>query len=195
MKFSPGFLFVEKEYYAILIKTYCMAEIETKRSAEKKKRFNKKSTRVDLTPMVDLGFLLLTFFVFTTALTTPMAMNVVMPFDKTIDNDPVCESCVLTVLLDKDNRIKYYEGAVENNPPVKETGFAPEEIRTVLMQKKAAVKKARGNGSEFILIIKPAAASNFKNFVDITDEVTICEIKKYYIVELKDADKRILVKK
>lgn len=171
-----------------------MAEIETKRSAEKKKRFNKKSTRVDLTPMVDLGFLLITFFVFTQALTTPMAMDLAMPF-KTDPSDEICESCVLTVLLDKDNRIKYYEGAVENNPPIKETGFAPEELRTVLMQKKAAVEKARGSGDQFVLIIKPSAASNFKNFVDITDEVTICQIKRYYIDELNEADKGILLKK
>ena len=172
-----------------------MAEIETKRSAEKKKRFNKKSTRVDLTPMVDLGFLLLTFFVFTTKLSEAKAMDLVMPYDK-VDTakDPVCESCVLTVILDKDNRIKYYEGALENNPAIKETGYAPGEIRAVLMQKKTAVKNVRGN-DQFILIIKPSAASNFKNFVDITDEVTICQIKKYYIDELKEADKRILLKK
>jgi len=172
-----------------------MAEIETKKSNEKKKRLNKKSTRVDLTPMVDLGFLLLTFFVFTTALSTPMAMNLVMP-DDNIDtiNDPVCESCVLTVLLDKDNRIKYYEGAAENNPPVKETGFASEQIREVLMEKKASVEKVRGSADQFILIIKSSSASNFKNFVDITDEVTICQIKKYYVDELSRADKNILLK-
>ena len=172
-----------------------MAELETKRSNEKKRKFNKKSTRVDLTPMVDLGFLLITFFVFTTTLSTPKAMDLVTPYDKTIITDPVCQSCVLTVLLDKDNRIKYYEGAVENNPPVKETGFAPEQIRTVLMQKKADVMKVRGNADRFILIIKASAASNFKNFVDITDEVTICQIKKYYVDELSDADKKILQKK
>jgi biopolymer transport protein ExbD len=172
-----------------------MAEIETKRSSEKKKRVNKKSTRVDLTPMVDLGFLLLTFFVFTTALSQPMAMNLMVPKDETGPDDPVCESCVLTVLLDKDNRIKYYEGAVENNPPVKETGFSPAEIRTVLMQKKANVEKIRGSGDQFILIIKPSKGSNFKNFVDITDEVTICQIKRYYVDELKEADKRLLLKK
>ncbi len=172
-----------------------MAEIETKRSAEKKKRFNKKSTRVDLTPMVDLGFLLLTFFVFTTSLTEAKAMELMMPYDKVKPDDKVCESCVLTVLLDKDNRIKYYEGAVENNPPVKETGFAPDEIRTILMQKKASVEKVRGSGDQFILIIKPSAASSFKNFVDITDEVTICQIKKYYVDEIKDEDKRILQEK
>ena len=172
-----------------------MAEIETKRSAEKKKRFNIKSTRVDLTPMVDLGFLLITFFVFTAALAKPMVMDLVMPYDRVEPSDKICESCVLTVLLDKDNTIKYYEGAADNNPPIKETGFAPDEIRTVLMEKKAAVKNLRGNADQFILIIKPSAASSFKNFVDITDEVTICQVKRYYIDELSDADKRILLKK
>jgi biopolymer transport protein ExbD len=145
--------------------------------------------------MVDLGFLLITFFVFTTTMTTQTAMNLVMPYDKKIDTDPVCESCVLTVLLDKGNRVKYYEGAVENGPLIKETGFSPEEIRTVLMQKKAAVKLARGNADQFVLIIKPSAASNFKNFVDMTDEVAICQVKRYYIDELNDADKRLLLKK
>lgn len=173
-----------------------MAAIETKRSNNKKKKSNKKSTRVDLTPMVDLGFLLITFFVFTTTMSTPMAMNLVMPDDKNdIIKDPVCQSCVLTVLLDKGNRIKYYEGAVENNPTVKETGYAPEEIRAVLMQKKAGVEKVRGNADQFILIIKSSAASNFKNFVDITDEVTICQVKKYYVDELIQADKNILLNK
>ena len=172
-----------------------MAEIEIKRSNGKKKKFNKKSTRVDLTPMVDLGFLLLTFFVFTTALSKPMAMNVDMPYDKLPITDDVCESCVLTVILVKDNRIKYYEGAIEKNPPIKETGFAANEIRTVLMNKKEAVKKLRGNNDQFILIIKASAESNFKNFVDITDEVTICQVKRYYIDELSEADKKILQKK
>ncbi len=172
-----------------------MAEIETKRANGKKKRFNKKSTRVDLTPMVDLGFLLLTFFVFTSALSIPKTMDIMMPDDKKGPDDPVCESCVLTVLLDKNNQIKYYEGATENNPVVKETGFAPEQIRKILMQKKAQVQKVRGSADQFILIIKASAASNFKNFVDITDEVTICEIKKYYIDELSQADKNILLKK
>lgn len=172
-----------------------MAEIETKRSNSKKKTFNKKSTRVDLTPMVDLGFLLITFFVFTTTMSTPKAMDLVMPYDKAPPGDNICESCVLTVLLDKNNRIKYYEGAAENNPPVKETGFAPEQIRNVLMQKKADVIKARGGNDQFTLIIKASPASNFKNFVDITDEVTICQLKKYYIDELNEADKKILLEK
>jgi biopolymer transport protein ExbD len=170
-----------------------MAEIETKRSKEKKKRFNIKSTRVDLTPMVDLGFLLLTFFVFTTSMTQPKVMKVDTPYDAP-PGDKICESCVLTVLLDKGNRIKYYEGPAEKNPPIKETGYAPNEIRTILMQKKEAVKKLRGE-DQFILIIKAAPGSNFKNFVDITDEATICQIARYYIDEMKEVDKQILLRK
>jgi biopolymer transport protein ExbD len=171
-----------------------MAEIQTNRSTDKN-RLHKRTTRVDLTPMVDLGFLLLTFFVFTTNLSEAKAMNLVMPNDRVRPNDPVCESCVLTVLLNKKNRIEYYEGSPENAPAVKETGFAPEEIRTILMQKKASVEKLRGSSDQFVLIIKPGAECSFKNFVDITDEVTISQVKRYYIDEIKEADKRILLKK
>lgn len=172
-----------------------MAEIAINNQKSKKIRFNKKSTRVDLTPMVDLGFLLITFFVFTTTMSAPQAMDLVMPNDTKGPDDPVCQSCVLTVLLDKGNRIKYYEGAAENNPAIKETGFAPQQIREVLMQKKAAVQKSRGSADQFILIIKASPESNFKNFVDITDEVTICQIRKYYVDELNQADKQMLMAK
>ncbi len=183
-----------------------MAEMETKRSAhspqgsvgvlrtDKRKRVNKKSTRVDLTPMVDLGFLLLTFFVFTTSLTEAKTMDLVMPY-KSPPGDKLCQSCVLTVLLDKNSKIVYYEGALENNPSIQETGFGKEEIRTILMQKKEAVKMTRGNAEEFTLIIKASPSSNFKNFVDITDEVTICQITRYYIADLNEQDKNVLAKK
>lgn len=172
-----------------------MAEIETSRSKKKTKRFNKKSTRVDLTPMVDLGFLLITFFVFTTTMSTQTAMKVNMPVERDSINDPVCESCVLTVLLEKDNKIAYYEGAAENNPVLNETGYAPEEIRKVLINKMYRVATVRGKKEAFILIIKPTASSCFKNFVDITDEATICNIARYYIDEVREADKRLLEKK
>lgn len=168
-----------------------MGEIETKRSAAKNNRFKKRSTRVDLTPMVDLGFLLITFFVFTTTMSELKAMNVMVPKESDTENDPICESCVLTVLLDENNRIHFYEGDGANEPQVKKTGYAAEEIRKVLMQKKAAVKKLRGT-DQFILIIKPSAGSNFKNFVDIIDEAAICDLKRYYIDELTAADKELL---
>lgn len=171
-----------------------MADIEPKKLAVKNKRLHKKSTRVDLTPMVDLGFLLITFFVFTTTMSARTVMKIDMPYDKLPVPDDVCESCVLTVLLDKNNSIKYYEGAIENNPEIRETGYSPEQIRAVLMDKMKKVEKIRGKKEAFILIIKPTEGSSFKNFVDITDEVTICDIKRYYIDEMQESDKELLLK-
>jgi biopolymer transport protein ExbD len=174
-----------------------MAEMETTTSAKHKhgKKLNKKSTRVDLTPMVDLGFLLLTFFVFTTSMARPTAMNLITPNDKdSTVVTPICETCVLTVMLDKDNKIFYYEGMPENNPEVKETAFTTDGIRKVLLQKLAAVKAAKGTADDMVLIIKPGAGSAFKNFVDIADEVTINNIKHYFVDEINAADIKLLSK-
>jgi biopolymer transport protein ExbD len=157
-----------------------------------KTRFHEKNTRVDLTPMVDLGFLLISFFVFTTTLSQPTVMKLDMPNDKDTLKDPVCESCVLTVLLGKNNRIKYYEGSLGNKPRIGETTFSPGGIREVITEKKRAVKAARGREEAFILIIKPSDASTFQNFVDMADEVTINNIRRYYIDELTGDDKRLL---
>jgi biopolymer transport protein ExbD len=140
----------------------------------------KHSTRVDLTPMVDLGFLLITFFVFTTTMAKPTVMNIVTPNDKdSTVNDKISNSCVLTVMLENNNIIKYFEGE-ENNAEIKETNYSAEGIRKILVDKKQLVKKVRGK-DEMVLIIKPQAGSTFQNFVDITDEVAINAIKKYYI--------------
>src|SRR5882757_11426325 len=114
-----------------------MADIQTNTAKKIKgvKRLVKKSTRIDLTPMVDLGFLLITFFVFTSAMNKPKVIDLVNPIDSTEPTD-ICESCVLTVILDKDNTIDYYEGMPENNPAVKQTSFTVEGLRRVLLQKR-----------------------------------------------------------
>ncbi|MGG9963344.1 ExbD/TolR family protein [Ferruginibacter sp. SUN106] len=173
-----------------------MAEIQTSTAKPKYgKKLNKKSTRVDLTPMVDLGFLLLTFFVFTTSMAKPRAMNLVTPNDKIAGNPTeICESCVLTVMLDKDDKIFYYEGMPGNEAVVKETTFAPDGIRKVLLQKLKAVKDAKGTANDMVLIIKPGSESAFKNFVDMADEVTINNIKHYFLDEINADDEKLLAK-
>ena len=161
-----------------------MAEINLKTNNKNSGKIRpiKKSTRVDLTPMVDLGFLLITFFVFTTTMTKPTVMKVNVPFDNSTETDPVCTSCVLTVTLGKDNSIQYYEG--DDSANLKYSTY--EGIREIIQQKKKAVQLARNADYQMVLIIQPGKDCSFQNFVDITDEVTINNIKRYYIDDVSE---------
>lgn len=172
-----------------------MAEMETgsKRSDRSGKRMHKKSTRVDLTPMVDLGFLLITFFVFTTTMAKPRVMGIVSP--KPSDTESaVCESCALTVIPAAGDKIYYYEGMLQPGTELKSTGFTEAGLRTLLMQKKEKVQASRGNADELSLIIRPTDESTYKNFVDVLDEVSITAIKRYYIDDVTPQEKILLSK-
>lgn len=167
-----------------------MAEINSKTATTKRgvKGIIKKSTRVDLTPMVDLGFLLITFFVFTTTLSKPTVLKLDVPFPE--GNTHIAASAVLTVMLEAGNRIAYYEGKPENNPPLLETDYTPGGIRKMIQLKKDAVQRAMGSADQSVLIIKPTDAASFKNFVDMTDEISINGIKHYFIDEVNEADRK-----
>lgn len=166
-----------------------MANIENSQGRNlKKNAFVKKSTRVDLTPMVDLGFLLITFFVFTTTLSTPTVMNLNMPYDKVKPSDPICESCVLTIFLTANNIIKYYEGFPGKENIIKETTFGKSGIKEIILQKRKKVQIQKGSSDDFVMIIKPGKESSFQNFVDIVDEVAINDVKHYYTSETDNSD-------
>lgn len=182
---------MELQNSAISLKIIFMGEINNSSDSKKNihlKTLNKKSTRVDLTPMVDLGFLLITFFVFTTTMSQVKAMNLNMPDDKNaVEADLICETCTLTVVLGKNNSLYYYEG-MEANPQYKITDYSAAGIRNILVQKKKKVMAIR-HKDDFVLIIKTGALATFKNLVDIIDEANICCIKRYYMEELNATDK------
>jgi biopolymer transport protein ExbD len=165
-----------------------MSDIITPEKKKNGNRMVKKSTRVDLTPMVDLGFLLITFFVFTTTMSTSKAMGMVTPKEGTTINDPVCESCVITVLPTANNKIYYYEGS-EKNAKYKITDYSAAGLRTLLMKKKAAAKAINRDA---VLIIKPGATSSFKNLINIIDESNICMYKIYYLDKVNEEDKKLI---
>jgi biopolymer transport protein ExbD len=148
-----------------------MAEIEIKNNKGKHpiKRTAKKLIKVDLTPMVDLGFLLITFFVFTTTMAKATVMEIKSPVDEP-PADEVCNSCALTVLLDKNDALYYYQGAFEN-AELKKGSF--KTIRDIIQQQKQALQYTGRNVSQFSLIIKATDSASFRNFVDMADEVTI----------------------
>jgi biopolymer transport protein ExbD len=156
-----------------------MAELDTTTSGHKKgrgvKRSKKRSTRIDLTPMVDLGFLLITFFIFTTTITTPHALRVFLPKDVP-DNEkrPRAESSVITLLPAKNNLIYYYEGL----DPARLNTADYTTIRNILL-----AKKNRTGADPLEVIIKLTADANYKNAVDILDEMTIDNVPHYVLVE------------
>ena len=159
------------------------------------KKLHKKSTTVDLTPMVDLGFLLISFFVFTTTMARPKAMNIIMPDDKVPPGDIVCASCALTVLLQKNNVVKYYEGIANASTVLKETNFSPEGIRTIILQKIKSLAHVKGKtADDFVLIIKPTDESSFSSFVNMMDEAAINIVTHYYIGEIDNVDEMLLTK-
>ena len=168
-----------------------MAEFTNNQKQLKGKRLLKKSTRVDLTPMVDLGFLLITFFVFTTTMSTTKAMGMITPNDNdTSTTDLICESCVITVLPTANNKLYYYEGS-DKNAQYKITDYSAAGLRALLMKKKTAAKALNRDA---ILIIKPGAVSSFKNLINIIDESNICMYKRYYLDKISIKEENGLAK-
>lgn len=162
-----------------------MAEISQPATAKKSKGTvsKKRSTRVDLTPMVDLGFILITFFIFTTSLSELKAMALMAPNDKdpTIKDD-ICETCALTVILGENNMISYYEGLSEKAVFIPTT-YDASGLRKLITDKKKSVIQKRHH-DDFVLIIKPGIKSEFRNLIDAMDECAIGMVKKYYIDEI-----------
>lgn len=170
-----------------------MAEMQTKEGGgggggkQKGHRGKKLSTRVDLTPMVDLGFLLITFFMLTTTLQKPKTMNLFLPKDtkdSTLQNK-VKESQALTILLGKDHRVFYYEGTGQDpNTKLTETTFANKGgIRDEIIKKWLSVIQKSGGRDSMVAIIKPTAESDYEDMVNILDEMNINGIKKYALVD------------
>src|SRR4249919_1303128 len=132
-----------------------MAEISTGESHNKHKigvqKAKKLSTRVDLTPMVDLGFLLITFFIFTTTMSQPTAMKLILPDNKAKpeEQNKAKESGALTILLGKDNNVFYYEGTLQpNGANFKSSNF--KEIRDEIIHKKQTTDTA-----DLVIVLKP----------------------------------------
>ena len=171
-----------------------MAQIENTANVRKGKSFshNKKQIlKIDMTPMVDLGFLLITFFVFTTTMSTPKVTDLFMPSDKPVTIPPeLPNSLALSLLLSDNNKVYYYNGdfneALGANK-IFETNYSTYEgIGKIIRQKQKDIDasgKFTDGRKGLMLLIKPTPGSVYKNVIDALDEAVINDVKKYAIVE------------
>jgi len=188
-----------------------------------KVRAKKSSTKIDMTPMVDLAFLLLTFFMLTTTFSKPKTMEINMPVkDKTIDPPKIPGKQTLTLLLSEKNRIYYYFGADDPTaaPAVETTNFGPNGIHKLLLEKNeeigGVVSKIKSLKQEYkdgkmdekeykkksieiksskkalIVLVKADDESTYKNLIDILDEMNVCNVGRYAIVDITASEKEMI---
>lgn len=167
-----------------------MAEVEVKEDSGKggKVRSKKHNPRVDMTPMVDLNFLMLMFFMFTTTFSKPNVMDLGLPAKprdeklKPKDIDIKLANSI-SIIIGKDNRVFYHQQDQEglNDENFFETSFDREGIRQVIEKAKAGAI----NKDIFTVIIKPTDDAVYKNFVDILDEMAITKNERYGVTDIK----------
>jgi biopolymer transport protein ExbD len=152
------------------------------------KKAKKLSTRVDLTPMVDLGFLLITFFIFTTTMSQPTAMKLFLPkdTDKPEEQNKLKESGALTLMLGKNSNVYYYEGQLADQAANFKTSTM-KKIRDIIISKKRSTPK-----EDFMVVIKPSAEATYKDVVDILDEMTINDIGRYALVDITEIEGQLV---
>lgn len=172
----------------IIKKPKIMATLNESQSGKAVQGRTKKSApRVDLTAMVDLMFLLTTFFMLTTTLSNLNVIDVAKP-DATIDQGPYPASRTLTILLGKNNEAAYYMGETDK-AEIRTTSL--KNIENDILYSKQLVAKTHNNNplKHMIVIIKPTKTSTYKDFVDVLDEMKITNIKAYAIDDDHITDK------
>jgi len=191
----------------------------------KKVRAKKSSTHIDMTPMVDLAFLLLTFFMLTTTFSKPKTMEINMP-DKKVEPEEqqkIKESQALTVLLSANNKIVWYAGLGDDpeKPPITNVADfslnSPKSIHKVILERnqnifakvqltkdsisrgqlpedegKRHIAGYKGVKDGLVVLIKPDSSAKYKNVVDILDEMNVCAVGRFAIVDITDSEKELL---
>ena len=169
-----------------------MAELNTGDSGGKggKVRSKKSNAKVDLTAMVDLAFLLITFFMLTTSLSKPQSMDLGLP-DKDEKDKPekdikVDQRRTMTVIMGDNDKIKWFHGLLEapepNGKPT-DAQYGRNGLRKEILSRVASVPQVTGDKDKgLIVIIKPSKKSTYRNLVDVLDEMAICKVPTYAIV-------------
>ena len=192
-----------------------MADVQTgdsdggKKGKHKKVRAKKNSTHIDMTPMVDLAFLLLTFFMLTTTFGKPKTMEINMPVKPKDKEEQQKVNNALTILLTDKDKAYWYYGELKPETQLTPTSFGPDGIRKLLLEKNEfAVSKikelinqaaktnmadttlkrlqvdVKGDKRSLMVLVKTDDKAKYKNVVDALDELNVCFIGKYALVDI-----------
>jgi biopolymer transport protein ExbD len=191
-----------------------MAELNTGGGAghgkHEKKRAKKLSTRVDMTPLVDLAFLLLTFFVLTSTFNKPKVMNLNFPYDKEDVKDVKSEvRNGITLIASGNDKLYYYSGSLDKAEKLEQTSYNENGLRKLLLDRNAEVvsqikalgeKARRTNMADtafrrevvkiqsfqdaLVVLIKNDDKATYKNIIDIVDELNITKVGRFVVVDV-----------
>ncbi len=200
-----------------------MAEIQEKEKGGGKGKQKKKNVHLDFTPMVDMNMLLITFFMLCTSLSKPQTMEISMPSkDKVSEEEQtkVQDTRAITLILDGGDKVYYYLGEpdYQNYSSLVESSYSAEGLRALLLDRNKKVveemkelklkrldlkiseeefaeqsSEIKKDKSAPVVIIKATDEANYKNLIDALDEMQICSISKYAIVDITEADEFLLM--
>ncbi len=147
--------------------------------AKKHKRKRRLNIRIDMTPMVDVAFLLLTFFMLTTVFSKPQTMEINLPPDET--KIEVAESNLLTLRIDASGTIFWNTGT----EIPKKVAFA--DLRRMMSDRSRANPK-------LITLIKVDREGTYNMMVNVMDELNLADITRFSLAPMLPADKELLKK-
>ena len=166
-----------------------MAELTTSGNSGRKGRRRTMTPRIDLTAMVDLAFLLIAFFIMTTTLAKPKAMDLAMPVKG--PKGAVSESNTMSVCLGKDNQVMWYMGMPEKPMTVPQlVNFRKTGLRAILIAKGKEVTQTLHK--PMFVILKPSDHSDYTGFVAALDEFNITSIQSYAVSDITPKDIEML---
>jgi len=168
-----------------------MAELNQSSGKTGGRHTKKMPVRVDLTAMVDLAFLLITFFMLTTSLQKPRRMEVNMPVDA--PPQPYAENTTMSICLGAKNKAVFYLGMPEKPVTTPQIVNYGKDVRTAIFDMTQRVFAK--TGKKMSLIIKPAEHSRYENLVDVLDEANITKVSSYAIAKITPSDVNLLKEK
>jgi biopolymer transport protein ExbD len=155
----------------------------------------KGAPRVDLTAMVDLAFLLITFFMLVTTFSKPKTMEIIKPAkpENEEDQPPIKQSKTLSLLLGERDKVLWYVGADDDlaNIQLDSADYSKDGIRKVILRRQQEVERQWKDKNELIVLIKAMPTARYKNMVDILDEMNITGTKKFALVDMDGLDSLI----